>query len=108
VSRSAVVVGDLQIGITGAYPFAAELVPRAAALAAAARERVLRCGGVDTLVLAGVATSAMVAATVYDAADRDYRVQVAGDVCADPVQAVHDFLIGTLFPARGVDILTAT
>jgi nicotinamidase-related amidase len=50
----------------------------------------------------------MVAATVYDAADRDFRVQVARDVCADPVEAVHDFLIGTLFPTRGVDIVTAT
>jgi hypothetical protein len=32
----------------------------------------------------------MVAATVYDAADRGFRVRVAGDVCADPVDAVHN------------------
>lgn len=179
MARLAVVIGDLQVGITRHYPFAAELVPRAAALAAAARERgdlvvfvhtqfrvngadvsaqnagvraifgmgddyhegstgveldpglgrqssdvvvtkrrasafagtdlemVLRSSSVDTLVVAGVATSAMVAATVYNAADRDLRVRVASDVCADPVEAVHDFLIGTLFPARGVEIVTS-
>jgi nicotinamidase-related amidase len=180
VAKSAVVIGDLQVGITRNYPFAAELVPRAAALAAAARERgdlvvfvrtqlrvngadvsaqnagaqaifgmgdnyhegstsvelepglghrpsdvvvtkrrasafagsdldtVLRSSEVDTLVIAGVATSAMVAATVYDAADRDFRVRVASDVCADPIDGMHDFLIGTLFPARGVEIVTGT
>jgi nicotinamidase-related amidase len=175
VARSAVVIGDLQLGITRNYPLAAELVPRAAALAAAVRERgdlvvfvrtqlrvngadvsarnvgvqaifgmgddfhegstgveldpglghlpgdvvvtkkrasafagtdldlVLRSSGVDTLVVAGVATSAMVAATVYDALDRDFRVRVASEVCADPDDAVHDFFISTLFPARGVE-----
>jgi nicotinamidase-related amidase len=178
VANSAVVIGDLQVGITRNYSFAAEIVPRAAALAAAARERgdlvvfvrtqlrmngadvsaqnagvqaifgmsddyhegsasvqldpglgrqpsdvvvtkgrtsafagtdldlVLRSSGVDTLVVAGVATSAMVAATVYDAADRDFRVRVAGDVCADPVDAVHDFFVNTLFPVRGIEIVT--
>jgi nicotinamidase-related amidase len=176
--RSAVIIGDLQLGITRDHPFAAEVVPRAAALAAGAREQghlvvfvrtqfrpngadvsarnasvqavfgmgdsyhegsaqveldpglgrapgdvvvtkrrtsafagtdlglVLRSSGVDTVVIAGVATSAMVAATVYDAADRDFRVGVAGAACADPARAVHDFLIGTLFPARGVEIVT--
>jgi nicotinamidase-related amidase len=180
LAKSAVIIGDLQLGITRNYPFAAELVPRAATFAAAARERgdlvvfvrtqlrvngadvsprnagvqaifamgddfhqgstsveldpglgyqpsdvlvskcrasaftgsdlelVLRSSGIDTLVVAGVATSAMVAATVYDAADRDFRVCVASDVCADPVEAVHEFLIGTLFPARGIDIVTAS
>lgn len=179
MARSAVVIGDLQVAITRNYPFAAELVPRAVALAAVARERgdlvvfvhtqfrangadaatrnagvqaifgmgddyhegsagvgldpglgrqpgdvvitkrrasafagtdldlVLRSSGVDTLLIAGVATGAMVTATVYDAADRDFRVRVASDVCADPSDAVHDFLVGTLFPARGVEIVTA-
>lgn len=46
------------------------------------------------------------AATVYDAADRDFRVRVASQVCADPISALHDFLIGTLFPSRGVEIVT--
>ena len=80
---------------------------RASAFTGSDLDLVLRSSGVDTLVVAGVATSAMVAATAYDAADRDFRVSVASDVCADPVDAVHEFLIGTLFPARGFEIVTA-
>lgn len=79
---------------------------RASAFAGTDLAMVLRAAGVDTLLVAGVATSAMVAATVYAAADRDLRVRVARDVCADPVAAVHEFLVGTLFPARGVDIVS--
>lgn len=167
---SAVIIGDLQVGITRGYPFVAELVPRAAALAVSARERgdlvvfvrtafrpngadvsalnsgaqavfamgddyhegspgteldpglgrrpgdvvvtkrrtgafagtdldlVLRSSGVDTGVVAGVATSAMVAATVYDAVDRDFRVGVASDVCADPLNGMHDFFVARSSP----------
>lgn len=80
---------------------------RASAFAGTDLDLVLRAGGIDTLVVAGVATSAMVAATVYDAADRDYRVRVAADACADPDDAVHRFLIDTVFPARGFEIVTA-
>jgi nicotinamidase-related amidase len=79
---------------------------RASAFAGTDLDMVLRSSSVDTLVVAGVATSAMVAATVYDAADRDFRVRVASDVCADPVAAVHDFCIGELFPSRGTEIVT--
>lgn len=180
MSRTAVVIGDLQVGITRKYSFAADLVPRAAALATAARARgdlvvfvhiqlrangadvsarnppvqaifamgddyhegspgveldpdlgrqpgdvvvtkhrasafagtdldlVLRSSGIESIVVAGVATSAMVAATVYDAADRDYNVRVAADVCADPVAEVHDFFVSTVFPARGVEVIAGT
>ncbi|MBV9446794.1 MAG: cysteine hydrolase [Streptosporangiaceae bacterium] len=180
MTRQAVIIGDLQAGITSGYRFAAELVPHAAALAVAARERgdlvvfvrtqfrasgadvsarnrgitaifeaggdyhegsagveldpglgrlpgdvvvtkrrasafagtdlgmVLGSGGIGLVCVAGVATSAMVAATVYDAADRDYTVRVVRDVCADPAPAVHDFFIGTVFPSRGVDVITST
>jgi nicotinamidase-related amidase len=180
MTRQAIIIGDLQAGITGRYRFAAELVPAAAALAATARERgdlvvfvrtqfrangtgvsarnrgvkaifdagrdyhegsagtrldpglgrqpgdvvvtksrasaftgtdldiVLRSGGIGSVSVAGVATSAMVAATVYDAADRDYTVRVVRDVCADPVPGVHEFFVGTVFPSRGVDVITIT
>ena len=180
MTRQAVIIGDLQAGITSSYRFAAELVPHAAALAAAARERgdlvvfvrtqfrasgtdvssrnravkaifemggdyhegsagteldpglgrqpgdvvvtkrrasaftgtdldmVLRSGGIESVSVAGVATSAMVEATVYDAADRDYAVRVVSDVCADPVPGVHEFFVGTVFPSRGVEVITST
>jgi nicotinamidase-related amidase len=180
VTRSAVVIGDLQVGITRRHPFAADLVSRAAALAAAARQRgdlvvfvhiqlrangadvsarnagiqaifamgddyhdgatgvqldpglgfepgdvivtkhrasafagtdldlILRSRGIDSIAIAGVATSAMVAATAYDAADRDYRVRVVSDVCADPVPDVHEFFVSTVFPGRGMQVIVSS
>ena len=65
---------------------------------------VLRARGVDTVVLAGVATSAMVAATAYDAADRGYRVTVLADACADGDPAVHEFFLEKVFPSRGFEV----
>lgn len=179
MSRVAVVIGDLQVGITHQFRFAGELVPRAAAMAVAARSRnelvvfvrtqfrssgadvsgrnaavraifdsddayhdsspsveldaglavapedvvitkvrtsalagtdldlVLRANDIDTIVVAGVATSAMVAATVYSAADRDYVVRVASDVCADPDLSVHDAFMNKIFPGRGIAVATS-
>jgi nicotinamidase-related amidase len=177
VPKLAAIIGDLQSGITRKYPFAADIVPHAATLAADVRshgglvvfvrmqlrvngadvsprnatvrtifemgddyhegasgvaldpglgqeagdvvvtktrasafagtdlDMILRAQGVETLVVAGVATSAMVAATVYAAWDLDYIVRVASDVCADPDAAVHDVLVDTIFPSRGVETL---
>jgi nicotinamidase-related amidase len=72
----------------------------------------LQARGIDTLVLAGISTSGVVLSTVRDAHDRDYRVIVVADACADPDQEVHDFLVGRIFPhqvevtdARGVHAL---
>ncbi|QIS13849.1 cysteine hydrolase family protein [Nocardia arthritidis] len=175
---TALIVGDFQVGITGAHAFARDLVPTVAALVSRARETgtiilfvrielrdngfdvapansliaalhalpeyrqgspgteldpglgateddavvvkhrasaftgtdldlILRAQGVTSVVVAGVATSAMVAATVYDALDRDYRVTVVRDACADPDPQVHEFFVDKVFPARGVDIVTA-
>ncbi len=65
----------------------------------------LRERGIDTLVLAGLATSGAVLSTVRDAADRDYRQLVLSDGCADPDPEVHDFLVGRVFP-RHATVLT--
>jgi nicotinamidase-related amidase len=54
--------------------------------------------GITTLVLAGVSTSGVVLSTVREAMDRDYRIVVLRDACADRDPATHDFLTGTLFP----------
>jgi nicotinamidase-related amidase len=81
---------------------------RGSAFASTDLDMILRLRGVETLIVAGVATSAMVTATVYDAADRDYVVRVADDVCADPDPALHDMLVGKLFPSRGVEVLPST
>ena len=65
----------------------------------------LRAAGVTTLILAGLSTSGVVLSTIRDAADRDYRLVVLADACADPAPGVHDFLVEKIF-ARMADIVT--
>jgi nicotinamidase-related amidase len=79
---------------------------RASAFAGTDLDLVLRAHGVGTLAIAGVATSAMVAATCYDAADRDYQVTVLRDGCADGDAAMHDFFMDAVFPSRGFDVVS--
>jgi nicotinamidase-related amidase len=79
---------------------------RASAFAGTDLDLVLRARGVDAIAVAGVATSAMVAATCYDAADRGYRVTVLRDGCADGDPAMHDFFMDAVFPSRGFEVVT--
>lgn len=58
----------------------------------------LQARGIDTLILAGISTSGVVLSTVRDAHDRDYRVLVVEDGCADPDDEVHRFLMDRIFP----------
>jgi nicotinamidase-related amidase len=174
--KTALIIGDIQRGITGAYPFARTVVPpltgllpraraagvlivfvhiafrtnradlppdnalfsaffdagdgfhegaagtvidlpveredvvvlkrRASAFAGTDLDLVLRAQAVDAIAIAGVATSAMVAATFYDAADRGYRVTVLRDGCADGDPAVHDFFMDRVFPSRGAEVVS--
>ncbi|MFI6922233.1 cysteine hydrolase family protein [Nonomuraea spiralis] len=91
-------------------PVAAEdvvvLKRRASAFAGTDLDLVLRAHGVGTVAVAGVATSAMVAATCYDAADRGYQVTVLRDGCADADQAMNDFFMDAVFPSRGFDVVS--
>jgi nicotinamidase-related amidase len=73
---------------------------RASAFAGTDLDLLLRIREVDTIAIAGVATSAMVAATCYDAADRGYRTTVLRDACADPDALVHDVFMDKVFPNR--------
>ena len=79
---------------------------RASAFAGTDLDLVLRARGVDAIAVAGVATSAMVAATCYDAADRGYQVTVLRDGCADGEPAVHDCFMDKVFPGRGHDVVS--
>jgi nicotinamidase-related amidase len=63
-------------------------------------DRQLREAGTTTLILAGLITSGVVLSTVREAADRDYRLVVLADACADPTPGVHDFLIERIFPSQ--------
>ena len=65
----------------------------------------LRQRGISTVVLAGISTSGVVLSTVRDAADRDYRIIVLADGCADFDAEVHDVLLGKVFP-RQADVVT--
>ncbi|AZM57183.1 isochorismatase [Streptomyces sp. WAC 01529] len=79
---------------------------RASAFAGTDLDLVLRARGVTTLAVAGVATSAMVAATCYDAADRGYELTVLRDGCADGDAAIHDFFMDAVFPSRGFGVMS--
>src|ERR1700679_4299969 len=60
----------------------------------------LQARGSDTLVLAGISTSGVVLSTVRDAHDRDYRLIVLADLCADRDAEVHEVLTGKVFPGQ--------
>ena len=63
-------------------------------------EVVLRAGEIRHLVLCGIATSGVVLSTVREAADKDYRLTVLADLCADPDPEVHALLVGKVFPRQ--------
>lgn len=65
----------------------------------------LRARGVDTLLMCGIATSGCVLSAVRDGHDRDYRIVVVSDLCADREQDIHDFLTQRIFPRQG-DVVT--
>ncbi|MEU3983496.1 cysteine hydrolase [Streptomyces sp. NPDC026672] len=67
----------------------------------------LREQGINTLVLGGVFTSGVVLSTVREAADRDYRLLVLSDVCADPDPQLHRTLMESVLPMQA-DILDVT
>jgi nicotinamidase-related amidase len=68
-------------------------------------EVILRSGGIEHLVLAGVATSGVVLSTLRQAADLDYRLTVLADGCYDPDPEVHRVLTEKVFP-RQADVVT--
>ena len=82
-------VGDIVVRKTRVGPFGTtDLDPQ------------LRGRGVDVLLLAGISTSGVVLSAVRDAHDRDYRLVVISDLCADPEPDVHDFLLERIFPRQ--------
>jgi nicotinamidase-related amidase len=70
-------------------------------------EVILRTLGIQQMVLTGIATSGVVLSTVREAADKDYRITVLSDGCADADEEVHRVLITKVFP-RQADVLTIT
>jgi nicotinamidase-related amidase len=107
--------GRFQPGTEGAAvhaavaPLPGELVAtkhRVSAFAGSDLEMLLRAGGIDSLVLAGIATSGVVLSTLRQAADLDFRLTVLKDACLDADPAVHACLVDKVFPrqAEVVDV----
>ncbi len=70
---------------------------RVSAFAGTDLDMILRANGIETLVLAGIATSGVVLSTVRHAADADYRMVVVEDCCADRDPEVHRVLAEKVF-----------
>jgi len=73
---------------------------RVSAFAGSDLDVVLRAGRINTLVLAGIATSGVVLSTLREAADRDFHLVVLDDACADQDSEVHRVLIEKVFPRQ--------
>jgi len=80
---------------------------RVSAFAGTDLEMILRAKDIDTLVMFGIATSGVVLSTLLEAGDRDYRVIVVGDCCADRDAEGHAWLIDKFFPRR-VEVVQAS
>lgn len=80
---------------------------RVSAFAGSDLELVLRAGGIDSLVLAGIATSGVVLSTLRQAADMDYGLTVLADGCLDSDAEVHRVLIEKVFPRQAEVVLVA-
>ncbi|RSL39930.1 hypothetical protein CEP54_016227 [Fusarium duplospermum] len=73
---------------------------RTSAFAGSDLDVVLRTLKIDTLALAGVATSGAVLSTLGQAADLDYVVTVVEDLCLDRDSEVHRVLTEKVFPRQ--------
>ncbi|HEX7659614.1 MAG TPA: isochorismatase family cysteine hydrolase [Pseudonocardiaceae bacterium] len=73
---------------------------RISAFAGSDLDVVLRAGGIDSLVLAGISTSGVVLSTLRQAADLDFRLAVLSDGCLDADPEVHRVLTEKVFPRQ--------
>ena len=63
-------------------------------------EVVLRAKRIEHIVLTGISTSGVVLSTIREAADKDYRITVLSDGCADSDPDVHHVLTTKIFPKQ--------
>jgi nicotinamidase-related amidase len=69
-------------------------------------DMILRANHIETLVLAGIATSRVVLSTLRYAADADYSLVVAHDCCSDSDPEVHRVVVEKIF-TRAATVVTA-
>lgn len=68
-------------------------------------EVILRSLNIQHIILTGIATSGVVLSTVREAADKDYRITVISDCCADADNEVHHVLTTKVF-SRQADVIS--
>ncbi|GAA0450340.1 isochorismatase family cysteine hydrolase [Streptomyces olivaceiscleroticus] len=71
---------------------------RASAFSGSDLDVVLRARSIDSLVLTGIATSAVVLSTLCQANDLDFGLTVLSDACLDTDPELHRVLVERLFP----------
>ena len=79
---------------------------RVSAFSGSDLEVVLRSFGIKHLVLTGIATSGVVLSTLREAADKDFKITVLSDCCADMDEEVHRVLTTKIFP-RQAEVITS-
>ncbi|VVE09806.1 cysteine hydrolase [Pandoraea iniqua] len=60
----------------------------------------LSAKGIDTLIMAGIASTGVMLSSIAYASDADFRLFTVKDCCYDPDQVVHDHLFSTAFESR--------
>lgn len=78
--------------------------PRANVFYGTTLDRDLRAQGIDTLVMAGIASSGVLFSSVSWASDADYRIYLVRDCCYDPDAQAHEALFRTSFATRALII----
>jgi nicotinamidase-related amidase len=78
---------------------------RVSAFAGSDLEVILRGRRIEHLVLTGIATSGVVLSTLREASDKDYKLTVLSDACADRDPDVQSVLMTRVFP-RQAEVLT--
>ncbi|HTI59087.1 isochorismatase family cysteine hydrolase [Mucilaginibacter sp.] len=68
-------------------------------------EVILSAKGIQHIILTGVITSGVVLSTTREAADKDYRITILSDACADRDDEVHRVLTTKVFP-RQAEVMT--
>jgi nicotinamidase-related amidase len=84
-------------------PAAGEVViikKRISAFTGSDLEVVLRSMEIRHLVLTGISTSGVVLSTTREAADKDYRITILSNGCADNDEEVHRVLMAKIFPRQ--------
>lgn len=78
--------------------------PRASVFHGTNLDKDLRAQGIDTLVMAGIASSGVLFSSVGWASDADYQIYIVRDCCYDPDTHAHEALFRTSFATRALII----